>query len=1051
MLTRLVRLGIKGAAVLQAGGPGSGRHPGITSLLIGLHKKASLGNKVPLVPPLKSPVQASYKLPANQGQLDPHSTWIRHEDWHKQAYGGVVVNEKGQFLLREPTNHFDGYAWTFPKGKLDIESEHPADAAHREVAEETGHNTEIVDHVPGTFKGGTGSHNSYYLMKSTGRNAAQMDDETRSTRFADYHTARQLIGKSTNQKGRARDLAVLNSAHQRMQLYRTGGILAGGPGSGCHGDKCGRPEGNHLTKPVAFKTLKKTGWTPGGKAYVPGKEHLKGGLKDIFIHPTHGKLWVGTKNYYHQPLNTFTVTKGSTSTGLASKLQQLTQKPTTPAETPTTPKSTAAPTGGLPTGMATHYTDNENNVYKYDDGGTGKYHLGGDLTKDNFGLSPQSMKILQDQGTVSPLAESVGKALDKQFDKQVQEKPAFKAPEVSTVAIPKTSGPPNSDLTKKADQPALGGAHEKSVYTDKQGNDWLFKPATTLGGQSAPMMAHADEAASKIAMILRPEFSVAAKAATLEGTQGSIQKMIPTGQLRGDGGKYKDFVGRDVKTLQPWEVSALQKEQVLDWMLSNHDAHGGQFLRVSSQYPNGRGVVGIDKTQAFKFIGQDKLSADYHPNTMEQPPIYNKMWDAVKNGDLSFDPKNALATIKHAEGISDKDYKSILQPYADARFDGKGAGAAVAKDAFLQQAVDRKNGLRKDFEGFYSGLLGHKFEFEPTFEPGQRAYVSIKQGQKKESLPDKEATPSQLGTIKDALPALMKQYGADDEKNTLTDTILTKWQSAVDKAVGFSSQTPSQAQLEKTAVGRGLYAELAAKAGIGPSVLKQMHDDISSWKSTTSSAGASHIRAAAQDIMNGECCKSKYSVAWQMEHQITQAKLAQMHPEADKIALYRGLTGEVASQIKDASKKAGEIVYGTMGAEGWTDHNSTAGSFGSGGVMLKTLIPFENIITSYKTNPGSMSTHKSEKEYFVAFPGKKQKLSSAQIVGSAQASSIKASMTTTYIDGTEQSHRAIPEEWKRPYNGTEPIPVIELTTKALTPAELKKHAAKQQKQKKGKK
>ena len=33
------------------------------------------------------------------------------------SYGGVVIDVWGRLLLRTPTNHFDGYVWTFPKGR----------------------------------------------------------------------------------------------------------------------------------------------------------------------------------------------------------------------------------------------------------------------------------------------------------------------------------------------------------------------------------------------------------------------------------------------------------------------------------------------------------------------------------------------------------------------------------------------------------------------------------------------------------------------------------------------------------------------------------------------------------------------------------------------------------------------------------------------------------------------------------------------------------------------------------------------------------------------
>ena len=35
----------------------------------------------------------------------------------KQSYGGILINKNREILLRKPTGEFDGYVWTFPKGK----------------------------------------------------------------------------------------------------------------------------------------------------------------------------------------------------------------------------------------------------------------------------------------------------------------------------------------------------------------------------------------------------------------------------------------------------------------------------------------------------------------------------------------------------------------------------------------------------------------------------------------------------------------------------------------------------------------------------------------------------------------------------------------------------------------------------------------------------------------------------------------------------------------------------------------------------------------------
>ena len=54
-----------------------------------------------------------------------------------KAYGGVVINEQGLVLLREPSSHYDGYVWTFAKGRPDAK-ESPERTALREVEEENG-------------------------------------------------------------------------------------------------------------------------------------------------------------------------------------------------------------------------------------------------------------------------------------------------------------------------------------------------------------------------------------------------------------------------------------------------------------------------------------------------------------------------------------------------------------------------------------------------------------------------------------------------------------------------------------------------------------------------------------------------------------------------------------------------------------------------------------------------------------------------------------------------------------------------------------------------
>ena len=127
----------------------------------------------------------------------------------RRAYGGVVFDDRGRVLLREPAGRFDGYAWTFAKGRPEA-GEEAERTALREVLEETGARARVVARIPGSFRGGT-TENVLFLMELV-EQSDELDRETRSVRWATPGEARELIAETTNEVGRARDLAVLEAA-----------------------------------------------------------------------------------------------------------------------------------------------------------------------------------------------------------------------------------------------------------------------------------------------------------------------------------------------------------------------------------------------------------------------------------------------------------------------------------------------------------------------------------------------------------------------------------------------------------------------------------------------------------------------------------------------------------------------------------------------------------------------------------------------------------------------------------------------------------------------
>lgn len=133
------------------------------------------------------------------------------------AYGGVLLTACGQVLLREPANHFDGYHWTFAKGKSDPE-ENPERTALREVYEETGYVCQIVGVLPGVYKSSLSGTAMFVMYPLNEQHPYSW--ETQNTRWVSFAEAKALIGKSTNKAGRERDLQILADARAWFENHR---------------------------------------------------------------------------------------------------------------------------------------------------------------------------------------------------------------------------------------------------------------------------------------------------------------------------------------------------------------------------------------------------------------------------------------------------------------------------------------------------------------------------------------------------------------------------------------------------------------------------------------------------------------------------------------------------------------------------------------------------------------------------------------------------------------------------------------------------------------
>ena len=122
------------------------------------------------------------------------------------AFGGVLIDEKGRILLREPAGHYGGYAWTFAKGRP-RPGERPDEAALRDVREETGYEARITGMIPDVFPGDT-SITAFFLMEPVGEQRP-FGSETARTVWVNLDEATRLVEIAESAAGRSRDLSVI--------------------------------------------------------------------------------------------------------------------------------------------------------------------------------------------------------------------------------------------------------------------------------------------------------------------------------------------------------------------------------------------------------------------------------------------------------------------------------------------------------------------------------------------------------------------------------------------------------------------------------------------------------------------------------------------------------------------------------------------------------------------------------------------------------------------------------------------------------------------------
>lgn len=135
------------------------------------------------------------------------------EEYSPKSYGGLIISDN-KVLLREPTNHFGGYVWTFPKGESN-KGEKPEETALREVFEETGIRGKIIKFIDIPFTGD--SSDAYFFIMKPLYQTGTFDFETTNIKWVTYNQAIKLVSQN-HPSGATRDLNILSYLKQNNYL-----------------------------------------------------------------------------------------------------------------------------------------------------------------------------------------------------------------------------------------------------------------------------------------------------------------------------------------------------------------------------------------------------------------------------------------------------------------------------------------------------------------------------------------------------------------------------------------------------------------------------------------------------------------------------------------------------------------------------------------------------------------------------------------------------------------------------------------------------------------
>lgn len=283
-------------------------------------------------------------------------------------------------------------------------------------------------------------------------------------------------------------------------------------------------------------------------------------------------------------------------------------------------------------------------------------------------------------------------------------------------------------------QGSYGGAHVKTQVIAPDGSVWLIKPYNHHTTTDA-FRARADVFASDLAHALDVPGADAYRIEIPPGHPALREMGIRTDRpivasiQRWNTNSTGAIKGTEIRKLSADQVFHVQREHAFDWLIGNHDGHGGNLLALDDG-----SILGIDKGQAFRFFGKDSLDWEYNPNAPYEIGYMNAEARKYAAGEYGkgFTLKGPgkanprlLAFLESVRDMPDEEFLALVRPYAEEASASGVRWAGFGREEFERRLLDRKRGIVDEVGGFYKRLEAARKAALPKPIPKPKAIVAL--------------------------------------------------------------------------------------------------------------------------------------------------------------------------------------------------------------------------------------------------------------------------------------------------------------------------------------